>query len=370
MVEPDYTLRPAWFPALGRPGHQPERKGARLRRENSGSVLQSDPTGTAGFLVVREAFGTRNYSLVHAFTSSRHPEASGPSLEVMPADEEGREGQTIPTVEIRFATQLRSEGDQTVAGLDRSTCRQNHQTMNTRARGSSLMALGMLMSLLTPHAWGKAWTKSSAFQPDLIEVYKEVDDGSLSLHIFYPDSRKPDTPTPAIVMFHGGGFKKGDPGAFYYFCEYLASRGMVAISAQYRLGDQLKCLKDAKSTMPKALVLFNPILGHHNSVNRWKPEIRKDFRPWSGIHAGMPPTLSMWGENDKFLSVEIMKKFQQKMTDAGVRCEIEIYPGQAHSFFDDDQEQVIATVSRADAFLASIGFLKGEPSIREWVSKY
>ncbi|BCX49064.1 lipase [Haloferula helveola] len=292
-------------------------------------------------------------------------------------------------------------------------------TVPNLPRSKRFVATSTLVIGLASSALGKEWMKSSAFEPDLVEVYKKVGDTNLDLHIFYPDSKKPEQPTPGIVMFHGGGFRKGDPGAFFYFCDYLASRGMVAISARYRLGDQLDCLKDAKSAMryvytnsekfgidpkmlaggggsagghlaagtatsklineetddlsispaPAALVLFNPILGHNDSVNRWKPEIRKDFRPWAGVHAKMPPTLCMWGEQDKFLSVEVMKEFQKKLTDVGVRCEIEIYPGQAHSFFDNDEEWVITTVGRADSFLASLGFLQGEPTIKEWVSK-
>ena len=46
--------------------------------------LNSDTTGIAGFVLVRETYGTSNYSLVHAFASSHHPEASGPSLDVIP----------------------------------------------------------------------------------------------------------------------------------------------------------------------------------------------------------------------------------------------------------------------------------------------
>lgn len=49
--------------------------------------LSQDTTGVAGFLVVRETFGTSNYSLVHAFASSRHPEDGGPCVEVILADE-------------------------------------------------------------------------------------------------------------------------------------------------------------------------------------------------------------------------------------------------------------------------------------------
>lgn len=290
---------------------------------------------------------------------------------------------------------------------------------SSHPKPSTILALAILLPGIQSMAWGKEWIKSSAFKPDLVEVYKETGDAKLDLHVFFPESKKPGKPTPAIVMFHGGGFKSGDPGAFFYFCDYLADRGMVAISARYRLGDQLICLKDAKSamryvrgnagkfgidpeklaagggsagghlaaalatsklineetddltvsTVPAALILFNPILGHQDSANRWKPEIRNDFRPWAGIHAGMPPTLSMWGDKDKFLGMDVMKEFKKKMTDAGVRCEIEIYPGQPHSFFDDEKEWVITTVGRADTFLASLGFLTGEPLIREWVSK-
>lgn len=289
----------------------------------------------------------------------------------------------------------------------------------TRRSPRGILALAALLLGIAPCASGAAWLKSFSFKPDLIEVYKQVEEVQLDLHIFYPGSRKPEAPAPAIVMFHGGGFTQGDPGAFYYLCDYLASRGMVAISARYRLGDQLSCLKDAKSAMryvrlnaarfgidprkvaagggsagghlaaatatstiinedtddlsvpavPRALVLFNPILGHQGGINGWKPEIRRDFRPWMGIHPGMPPTLSLWGENDKFISVELMKEFQKEMTRAGVRCEIEIYPGQEHSFFDDSREWVITTVSRADSFLASLGFLEGDPTIGQWAAR-
>lgn len=48
--------------------------------------LRQDTTGTAAFLIVRETYGTREHSLVHAFATSLHPEANGPNLEVVLAD--------------------------------------------------------------------------------------------------------------------------------------------------------------------------------------------------------------------------------------------------------------------------------------------
>jgi acetyl esterase/lipase len=285
-----------------------------------------------------------------------------------------------------------------------------------------VVRVAVAISLLpfTSSASAAAWLKSNRFEPDAQVVYKTVDGTQLKLHIFYPNSVKPTRPTPAIVLFHGGGFAKGDPCAFYYLCDYLASRGMVAVSAQYRLGDQLACLKDAKSAMrfvrrnadgygidptkiaagggsagghlaaacatsriineetddlsvsavPAALVLFNPVLGHAAGVNGWSAAVRDDFRPYQGIRRGLPPTLCVWGEQDKFVPVPIMKAYQQKLRDASVRCEIEIYPEQRHSFFDDNQQWVVTTVRRADVFLHSLGLLEGEPTIEQWAAQH
>ena len=65
-----------------------QRGRCKIETDELRDFLRSDTTGVAGFLVVRETYGTGNHSLVHAFASSHHPEASGPSLEVTLADEE------------------------------------------------------------------------------------------------------------------------------------------------------------------------------------------------------------------------------------------------------------------------------------------
>lgn len=57
----------------------------RIQLENDEllAFLRSDTSGLVSFVIVRETYSTREYSLVHAFASSQHPEASGPSLEVI-----------------------------------------------------------------------------------------------------------------------------------------------------------------------------------------------------------------------------------------------------------------------------------------------
>ena len=67
-------------------------------------------------------------------------------------------------------------------------------------------------------------------------VYKEASGSKLILNVFHPQDRKTKKEKrPAIVFFFGGGWSGGSPAQFAPHCEYLASRGMVAITADYRV---------------------------------------------------------------------------------------------------------------------------------------
>jgi acetyl esterase/lipase len=56
------------------------------------------------------------------------------------------------------------------------------------------------------------------------------------------------------------------------------------------------------------------------------------------------------------------------MKKAGVRCDTHIYPGAGHGFFNkrpkNDSQWFIATLTEADRFLTSLGWLKGEPTLK------
>jgi acetyl esterase/lipase len=87
-----------------------------------------------------------------------------------------------------------------------------------------------------------------------VEVYKTVGDVKLNLYIFNPLGHKPTDKRPAIVFFFGGGWTNGTPAQFQHQCRYLASRGMVAMTADYRVGSRHnvkvpECVKDAKSAV-------------------------------------------------------------------------------------------------------------------------
>ncbi|MCX7886621.1 MAG: alpha/beta hydrolase [Verrucomicrobiae bacterium] len=84
-----------------------------------------------------------------------------------------------------------------------------------------------------------------------VETYKIVGDTKLNLYIFSPANPKN---APAIVFFFGGGWTSGSPAQFEVQSRHLASRGMVAICADYRVASRhqvkpTQCLADARSAI-------------------------------------------------------------------------------------------------------------------------
>lgn len=84
-----------------------------------------------------------------------------------------------------------------------------------------------------------------------VESYKSVGDTKLNLYVFGPATPQN---APAIVFFFGGGWKNGTPQQFERQCQELAKRGMVAITADYRVESRhnakpTQCLADARSAV-------------------------------------------------------------------------------------------------------------------------
>ena len=104
------------------------------------------------------------------------------------------------------------------------------------------------------------WTSMQALPyPPEIEgakefVYKKTPQGELKLWAFFPEGHCASDSRPAVVFFFGGGWKKGSPAQFVKQCEYLASRGMVAMTADYRVLSRhntkaVACVEDGKSAV-------------------------------------------------------------------------------------------------------------------------
>jgi acetyl esterase len=253
--------------------------------------------------------------------------------------------------------------------------------------------------------------------------YKTIGDVKLSLHIFEPQGHKKTDKRPTIVFFFGGGWNGGSPSQFYPHSAYLASRGMVGISAEYRTKSKngtppYDCVRDGKSAIryvrshakelgidpdklaagggsagghvaattgtlkafdqegedtsvsciPNAMVLFNPVYdngpkgyGHSRVKDQWEK-----FSPMHNIAKGIPPTIVFLGTKDSLIPVATAEKFKEKMKAVGARSDLHLYEGQPHGFFNQSKSggvYFVKTVTEMDKFLASLGFLKGEPSI-------
>lgn len=254
--------------------------------------------------------------------------------------------------------------------------------------------------------------------PDKV-LYKEIDTIKLFLHIYKPQNFDKTKTYKSIVFFHGGGWNGGNHKAFRRQASYLATRGMIAISADYRLFNTHKtspfeAVEDAKSAIrfvrkyakelhidpsyiaagggsagghlaaacgniegleganedlmisskPNALVLFNPV--YDNSKRGYGFRKMKgrylEISPLHNITKNAPPTLVFFGTNDKTTPVISSKEYDQKMKEVGSRIDLHFYEGAPHSFFNKG-DYFMDTLKKTDVFLKSLGYLKGKPTL-------
>jgi len=100
---------------------------------------------------------------------------------------------------------------------------------------------------------------AKAIYPPIIKearkvTYKTASSTRLNLWIIDPEGHKKNDKRPVIVFFFGGGWRGGTPAQFEMQCKYLASRGIVSITADYRVSSRHKtlataCVEDGKSAI-------------------------------------------------------------------------------------------------------------------------
>ena len=250
-------------------------------------------------------------------------------------------------------------------------------------------------------------------KPSKIIPFKKVGDVELKLHVFNPEGHKASDSRPAIVFFFGGVWNGGSPKQFYPHSEHLASLGMVAISAEYRVKSRnkttpMECVKDGNSAIrwvrshakelginpdmiaagggsagghvaaatgttkglfekgedlsvsaqPDALVLFNPVFdnskegyGYSRVKAYWK-----EISPLHNIDKNSPPTVVFLGTKDDLIPAATAEKYRLAMEKADVRCDIHLYEGEKHGFFNKSKYE--ETEAAMDEFLKELGFLK------------
>lgn len=252
-------------------------------------------------------------------------------------------------------------------------------------------------------------------------VYKQVDTTTLVMKVYSPDPLDASVRYPALVFYFGGGWNGGTTAQFEPHARYFSQRGMVCFLVDYRVKSRqhttpFESLKDAKSAIrfirshaddfnidpekivasggsagghlaaataliddynedsddlsvscqPNALVIFNPVIDNGPGGYGYERigAAYKNFSPLHNIRAGAPPTILFLGTKDKLIPVETVEYYKTVMLKIGSRCELRLYEGEGHGFFNyRNFEMYQNTLEESDRFLQSLDYLNAAPVI-------
>lgn len=245
--------------------------------------------------------------------------------------------------------------------------------------------------------------------------------GGLSLRaiIYRPQGWRPREQRAAVVIFNGLGWKQGQPDWSEPLAKHYASKGVIAICAQYRLAqgnitplDQIADASDAirwvranaaalsvdpgriaahglsagghlvlsaaqfsgnssVSPIPNALILYSPLLDIETNLELQQMLGTKataaSISPILKIGPKQPPTLILQGDVDTVAPYSSAERFCEKMKEVGNRCELNRYMYMGHLFTPKgtpdngtpkpDPRVEAAALVKVDEFLMSLGYL-------------
>lgn len=137
-----------------------------------------------------------------------------------------------------------------------ASARPRRERMSWKSLASLLAAVSVGFASAPSHAAEKQKRGGYSYPPVLdgarVETYRKAGGTDLKLWIFAPTNGV--KASPAIVFFFGGGWSSGSPAQFERHCRHLSGRGMVAISADYRVASRqhakpAECVADAKAAI-------------------------------------------------------------------------------------------------------------------------
>jgi acetyl esterase len=255
---------------------------------------------------------------------------------------------------------------------------------------------------------------ASSYMPDEIKVYKKKGEKELTAHIFHSLKENQTGSYPAFTFFHPGGWTMGEPLWGYDLCRHYASKGMEAISFQYRLSSvggasPVDALEDVKSAIrwtrknsdelnidPQKVVGGAISAGAHlvscaailNGYDDPKDDMSisavpdalafqsaclntlvvddfafllqgraepEDLSPFHHLKSGMPPMCLIHGKEDDLVPFESVKEYAEKSAAMGNRCELHPFEGTDHFFGNVDGSEVFRLI---DEFFISLNYIE------------
>lgn len=258
--------------------------------------------------------------------------------------------------------------------------------------------------------------KPEARDPDEVVTYRKTEQAELKLEIFRPAGWKAHDERPAIVFFFGGGWVGGSTTQFHPQATRLASRGMVAYCADYRVRSRhetspFEAVADAKAAVrwiwrnagrqgvdpkkivsaggsagghlaacsglvaghdevkdgepafiPAAMVLFNPVIDTSKKGYGYAKlkERYLELSPVEHVHDKTAPTLVLVGSADTTTPVTGHKLFEARMKEKKRSCRLIIFQGQKHGFFNarGDNENYWGTLAGMEQFLGDLNYIR------------
>lgn len=254
-----------------------------------------------------------------------------------------------------------------------------------------LLSLTLALLLLLPFSGVGQSSNKRSYTPDETLTYKVTPQRDLTLDIFYPDHQKEGKKRGVIVQFFGGGWASGNTNQFYQQSAFYADHGYVAISVDYRTISRDKttpfeCVEDAKSairwvrenakelginpkkvvasggsagghlaactalieeydlegenlkisSVPNALVLFNPVIKTTSDGYGANKLVGKEtlISPTHHVKKGVPPTIIFHGTKDTTVPFANAEEFLVEMEKVGNRCIVVPFEGKNHGFFN------------------------------------
>jgi acetyl esterase/lipase len=244
-------------------------------------------------------------------------------------------------------------------------------------------------------------------------VYKESGGQPQRLEVYFPPAHNPaKAKVPAIIFFHGGSWQGGNLTQFRAACRHFAERGLVAVTAEYRMhpkgtpdfnesGESRKrvCITDAKSAIrwlktkaaefgidPQKIIVGGGSAGGHlavlatrqpglddpsddtsidtkvaayvlfNPAFEQKDQTDREVDALQHIGGDMAPAIVFFGDQDSAW-LPGWDAVHARLAEAGARVEYWQAPGHKHGFFNRTSRQR-TLLQKADRFLASLGLLQ------------
>jgi carboxymethylenebutenolidase len=151
---------------------------------------------------------------------------------------------------------------------------------------------------------------------------------------------EPDEAGKLFMALNIGQAEKDLRGASTFLAQHSSTAKVGAVG--FCMGGQLALFAATLDPRVGACVNF---YGIH-------PNVKPDYAKLAG------PVLGLFAEKDQFVSPAVARQLDADVKGAGKTCEIHIYPGVDHAFFNDERADVYSKAAAEDAWKRTLAHFR------------